>query len=134
MIEKVKRISAAFVVSAGMSPLLKAEPAFAVGCVEGKASYYGGKGDMEDGFHGKKTANGETFDRNELTAASTTYSNKKNIRVRVTNLNNGESTVVRINDYGPAKKTGRIIDLSFAAAKDIKMIKSGTAPVQVCPL
>ncbi len=130
MIEKVKRISAAFVVASGVNPLLKAEPAFAAGCQEGKASYYG----QGDGFHGEKTANGEIFNKNALTAASTTFSNKKNIKVRVTNLNNGESTIVRINDYGPAKKTGRIIDISFAAAKDINMIKSGTAPVQVCPL
>lgn len=129
MIEKAKRISAAFVVAGGMSPLLKAEPAFA-GCQKGEASYYGNG----DGFDGEQTANGEIFNKNALTAASTSISNKKNIKVRVTNMNNGESVIVRINDYGPHKKTGRIIDLSYRAAKEINMVKTGTAPVQVCPL
>ncbi len=129
MIEKVKRISAAFVVAGGMGVNMKAEPADAAsGCQVGEASYYA------DAFHGRKTANGERFNMHAMTAASTHFSNKRNIRVRVTNLDNGESAVVRINDYGPAKKTGRVIDVSLEAAKNLDMIQSGTAPVRVCPL
>jgi rare lipoprotein A len=89
---------------------------------EGQASWYG------PGFHGRTTANGETFDRNALTAAHRTL--PFNTRVRVTNLNNGAVVTVRINDRGPF--TGnRVIDLSERAAGDIGMIASGTAPVRV---
>ncbi len=87
---------------------------------EGIASWYGGK------FHGRLTANGETFNTHELTAA-----HKKlpfNTVVTVSNLNNGRTVQVRINDRGPFVD-GRIIDLSYAAAVELDMIKSGTAPV-----
>ena len=86
----------------------------AKGYVErGIASWYGSK------FHGRKTSNGETYDMHAMTAAHTrlplpTY-------VRVTNLENGRSTVVRVNDRGPFKKN-RIIDLSYAAATKLGMI------------
>lgn len=88
----------------------------------GMASYYG------NGFHGKKTANGETYNRHELTAA-----HKKlpfNTRIKVTNLENNRSVVVRINDRGPFAKR-RILDLSEGAAKKIDMIKSGVAKVRI---
>lgn len=90
--------------------------------VTGVASYYG------PGFHGKKTANGERFNMNALTAAHRTL--PFGTRVRVTNLDNGRSVVVRINDRGPFAK-GRIIDLSKVAAKRIGMIQSGTARVRL---
>lgn len=89
---------------------------------EGRASWYG------PGFAGRRTANGEIFDPSQLTAAHKTL--PFGTQVRVTNLNNGRSILVRINDRGPFKP-GRIIDLSRAAAEQIGMIGSGTAPVQL---
>ncbi|AEA34260.1 septal ring lytic transglycosylase RlpA family protein [Hippea maritima] len=89
---------------------------------EGIASWYG------PNFHGKRTANGEVYNMYDHTAASKTL--PFNTIVRVINLNNGKSTVVRINDRGPFVKN-RIIDLSYAAAKDIGMIGTGTAPVKI---
>lgn len=88
----------------------------------GGASWYG------PGFHGRLTANGETFNSNHLTAAHRTL--PFGTRLRVTNLNNGRTVVVRINDRGPFIK-GRIIDLSAAAARQIRMIESGVASVKV---
>lgn len=88
----------------------------------GVASYYG------KGFHGKKTANGEIFDMNDLTAAHKTL--PFGTTLRVTNLNNNKTVEVRINDRGPFVKN-RIIDLSYAAAKRIDMIGTGTARVKL---
>ena len=88
----------------------------------GVASFYGKK------FHGRKTANGERFSMWAMTAAHKTI--PFNTSVRVTNLDNGKSVIVRINDFGPHLK-GRIIDLSRGAAAKIDMIKSGTARVKV---
>lgn len=88
----------------------------------GIASYYGKK------FHGRKTSSGEVFSMWAMTAAHKTI--PLNAKVRVTNLGNGKSVVVRINDHGPHVR-GRIIDLSRAAAAQIDMIKSGTARVKV---
>ena len=88
----------------------------------GKASWYG------PGFHGRRTANGEVFNSNDLTAAHRSL--PFGTKVRVTNMNNGRSVVVRINDRGPFSK-GRIIDLSAGAARSINMINSGVAPVRV---
>ena len=88
----------------------------------GEASYYGPK------FHGKKTANGEIFDMYKKSAAHKTL--PFNTRVRVTNLRNNKSVVVRINNRGPYIK-GRIIDLSLAAARQIQMTKAGVVPVKV---
>lgn len=76
----------------------------------GEASYYGSK------FHGKKTANGEIFDKNKLTCAHRTL--PFNTILKVTNLSNNKSVIVRVNDRGPFKKS-RVIDLSEAAAKKI---------------
>ena len=89
---------------------------------EGIASYYAGK------FHGRRTANGETFDMHAMTAAHKTL--PFNTRVRVTNLDNGRSVVVRINDRGPFVK-GRIIDLSYGAAREAGLVGPGTARVLV---
>ncbi|MDQ1243779.1 MAG: rare lipoprotein [Campylobacterota bacterium] len=88
----------------------------------GNASWYG------PDFHGKSTSNGETYDMYDMTAAHKTL--PMNTIVKVTNLNNGLSTVVRINDRGPFIAT-RIIDLSNTAASKIDMVGTGTAPVKV---
>ena len=95
--------------------------------LRGKASYYG----MGDGFAGRKTANGEIFDPNQLTAAHRTL--PLGTRVRVTNLDNGKQVVVRINDRGPYV-SWRIIDLSVAAARQLGMMHSGVANVKLEPL
>lgn len=90
--------------------------------LEGMASYYA------DEFRGRKTANGEIYDMNAMTAAHRTL--PFGTKVRVTNTNNGKSVVVRVNDRGPFKDD-RIIDLSFGAAKQIELIGSGTARVEL---
>ncbi|TVQ67171.1 MAG: septal ring lytic transglycosylase RlpA family protein [Balneolaceae bacterium] len=89
---------------------------------DGIASWYG------PGFHGKATANGETYNMNDLTAAHRTL--PFNTVVRVNNLDNGRSVTVRINDRGPYVDN-RIIDLSRRAAQDIEMIGPGIANVQL---
>ncbi len=89
---------------------------------QGEASWYG------PGFHGKTTANGETYNQNELTAAHRTL--PFNTVVRVVNMDNGKSVTVRINDRGPYAH-GRIIDLSKEAAQRIDMIDAGIAPVRL---
>ena len=91
----------------------------------GRASWYG------PGFHGRRTANGEVFNQNALTAAHPSLS--FGTKVKVTNLNNGRSVVVRINDRGPYSG-GRVIDLSAAAAQSLNMIRSGVARVKVTVL
>jgi rare lipoprotein A len=88
----------------------------------GIASWYG-----ED-FHGRKTANGEVYDMHAMTAAHRTL--PFNIRVRVTNLDNGKKTEVRVNDRGPFVP-GRIIDLSRSGAKELGMLGPGTARVLI---
>lgn len=88
----------------------------------GIASWYG------PNFHAKKTSNGETYDMYDLTAAHKTL--PMNTVVRVDNLQNGKSVVVRVNDRGPFVD-GRIIDLSNTAAHQIDMVKHGTARVKI---
>jgi len=88
----------------------------------GVASWYG------PGFHGKYTANGETYDQSDHTAAHRTL--QMPAVVRVTNLDNGQSTTVRINDRGPYARN-RIIDMSRAAAEDLGMVGHGTAHVRI---
>jgi len=88
----------------------------------GNASWYG------PAFNGKLTSNGETYNMYDMTAAHKTL--PMNTIVRVTNKNNGLSTVVRVNDRGPFIAT-RIIDLSKSAASKINMIGTGTAPVTI---
>lgn len=92
---------------------------------QGMASWYG------PGFAGRRTANGEIFDPSQLTAAHKEL--PFNTLVRVHNLDNGSSVVVRINDRGPFI-SGRIIDLSRAGAEAIGMVGSGTARVRLEPL
>jgi rare lipoprotein A len=88
----------------------------------GIASWYG------PGFHGKQTANGEVYDQHELTAAHPSL--PMGSRVMVTNLDTGESVKVRINDRGPFVH-GRVIDLSYAAARSIGVYEPGTAAVRI---
>ena len=88
----------------------------------GIASWYG------PGFHGKPTASGAIYNQNDLTAAHQTL--PLAARVMVTNLSNGRSTEVTINDRGPFAK-GRILDLSYGAGQALGMIGPGTIPVRV---
>ncbi|MBD2000761.1 septal ring lytic transglycosylase RlpA family protein [Leptolyngbya sp. FACHB-541] len=90
--------------------------------MRGMASWYG------PGFHGNRSASGEVFNQNALTAAHRNL--PFGTQVRVTNLNNGQSVVVRINDRGPYSG-GRVIDLSAAAARAVGLIQAGVAPVSV---
>ncbi len=93
-----------------------------VAVLHGKASYYYGR------WIGRKTANGEIYRATDVTAAHKTL--PFNTMVRVTNLKNGKSVIVRINNRGPYIK-GRIIDLSLVAAQKIEMTKAGVVPVKV---
>jgi rare lipoprotein A len=89
---------------------------------EGNASWYGNP------FHGRRASNGEVYDMYKLTAAHRTLPFET--MVRVTNLNNGKSTTVRITDRGPFVDN-RIIDLSQAAAREIESIGPGIVPVRI---
>ena len=88
----------------------------------GEASWYGER------HHGRLTASGEAYDMYELTAAHPSL--PLGSKVLVTNLKNGKSVEVRINDRGP-HVDGRIIDLSYAAAKQLGAVSSGTIPVRL---
>ena len=107
------------------TPEAQAEPVQIPGKVvqNGRASWYG------PGFHGRKTASGETFNTNDLTAAHRTL--PFGTRVRVVNKRTGKSVVVRINDRGPYAH-GRVIDLSKASAQAIGI--SGVGSVTVVQL
>jgi rare lipoprotein A len=96
---------------------------FSTGNIQtGIASWYG------PDFHGKPTSNKEIYNMYDMTAAHKSL--PFNTYVVVTNLNNGKSVTVRINDRGPFVKD-RIIDLSYAAAKMLDMIEEGTIPVRI---
>ena len=97
----------------------KVEPAFRQ---VGVASWYG------PGFHGRKTASGERFDQNDFTAAHRKL--PLGSEVKVTNLENGRSITVEINDRGPYAK-GRVLDLSKAAARKLGMVENGVAKVRI---
>ena len=99
-----------------------APPPVVDGVQVGVASWYG------PGFHGNRTANGEIYDQYELTAAHPSL--PLGTRVMVTNLSNGRSVEVRINDRGPFVD-GRAIDLSYAAARVLRMVGPGTARVRI---
>ncbi len=127
-----------------LSPLLAATSLMVVGCAtappppprsnihevgaapkehgfEGMATFYGKH------EHGGPTASGERFDMYALTAAHRTL--PMQTRVRCTNLRNGRSVTVRINDRGPFGR-GRVIDLSWAAARQLDMLDAGVVPVR----
>ena len=88
----------------------------------GQASWYG------EPHHGQKTASGETYDMRQFTAAHRTL--PMGTRLVVTNLRNGRSVEVRVNDRGPVA-TGRIIDLSYAAAEELGALSDGIFPVRI---
>ena len=88
----------------------------------GVASWYGRQ------FHGRKTASGETFDMNGLTAAHRSL--PLNCYIRVTNKNNGKSVIVKVNDRGPFHGN-RVVDLSYGAAKSLGITNAGTASVSI---
>ncbi|WP_375753093.1 septal ring lytic transglycosylase RlpA family protein [Vibrio sp. HN007] len=89
---------------------------------KGEASWYGKK------FHGHLTSNGEIYDMYSMSAAHKTLPIPS--YVKVTNLDNGKEAIVRINDRGPFHE-GRIIDLSYAAAYKLDVVKTGTANVEI---
>jgi rare lipoprotein A len=88
----------------------------------GITSYY-----AED-FNGKQTSSGEVYDMNSRTAAHRTF--PFGTKVRVVNTDNNKSVIVRINDRGPFHE-GRILDLSYGAAKEIDLIRLGTARIRL---
>ena len=90
--------------------------------VVGKASWYG------PGFNGHPTATGDTYDQDQMTAASSIF--PLGSRVIVTDLGSGRAVEVRINDRGPFRK-GRKIDLSYGAARELGMVGPGTALVRM---
>lgn len=101
-----------------LSPLAQAQDSVLLD--SGSASFYAAK------FDGRRTASGEIFRNSDMTAAHRTL--PFGSQVRVTNLANGRSVVVRVNDRGPWHKS-RVIDVSRAAAEEIGMVRSGTARV-----
>src|SRR6266511_283347 len=125
MLERLKW--AGVVIALALAPVLtmddsvQAQRAQVVYLQQGKASWYG------PGFHGRKTASGERFNQNELTAAHRKL--PLGTKATVTNLRNGKTVEVEINDRGPYAR-GRILDLSKAAAERLDM-DSGTTPVRV---
>lgn len=90
--------------------------------IKGVASWYG------PGFHGRRTANGEVYDQNLMTAAHRHL--PFGALVKVTNLENGREVLVRINDRGPFI-AGREIDLSYRAAQALDMVEDGVVPVRI---
>jgi rare lipoprotein A (peptidoglycan hydrolase) len=106
----------------GCSSRVRPSPGRPLSLETGVASWYGGK------FHGRLTANGEIYDMNALTAAHRTL--PFGTVVRVTNLTNGRSIRLRINDRGPFVK-GRIIDVSRRAAEELGFIVNGITRVRV---
>ena len=104
------------------APLAQGQQIASAGVSVGQASWYG------PGFYGNRTASGEVFRPGTLTAAHRTLA--FGTRVRVTNLWNGRSTVVRINDRGPFHG-GRIIDLAHGAAQQLGVTASGVAQVRL---
>jgi rare lipoprotein A len=89
---------------------------------QGPVSWYG------PGFHGRRTANGETFDTHALTMAHRSLDFGS--EVRVTNLENGRSVVVRVNDRGPYVR-GRVADLSHAAARELGFVDDGVVKARI---
>ena len=102
------------------------------GCATGRASRYDGSGLSGQAswyghpHHGRRTASGETYDMNTLTAAHRTL--PLGTRVLVTNLDNGRTVEVRINDRGPFRRD-RVLDLSYAAARRLGAVGEGVIPV-----
>src|SRR6266568_3878919 len=105
-----------------INPAPAAAPSISPSAMIGVASYYGKE------YQGKKTASGEIYDMNKMTAAHRTL--PFGVNVRVTDLSSDRSVVVRVNDRGPFAR-GRIIDLSLAAARKLGIIRAGRATVKL---
>lgn len=103
-------------------PVAPARAARRNDAMEGLAAYYSSR------LNGRRTASGQAFDQNALTAAHPTL--PFGTKVKVTHTKNGRSVVVRINDRGPMQP-GRVIDLSRAAASQLSMLRTGLAPVKL---
>ena len=103
-------------------PSQRLQPSRPVRVVKGSASWYG------PGFYGRRTASGERLQKGSFTAAHRAL--PFGTKVRVTNLSNGRSVVVRINDRGPFKRH-RVIDLAHGAASELRMMQAGEVPVQL---
>ena len=104
------------------APALLSAPPIPTSSLVGVASWYG------PGFNGHRTSSGEVYNQEDLTAASTLF--PLGTRIMVTNLSNGRAVEVAINDHGPYAK-GRMIDLSYRAARVLGMIGPGTARVRM---
>lgn len=112
--------------------VLCSAPVWGQDVIKGEVSWYGGE------YHqGRKTANGQIFDKNKLTAASplkpgtTIPEFAFGTKLKVTNLSNGKSVVVIINDTGSFGKYGRVLDLSEKAFSDIAELKKGVVKVKI---
>jgi rare lipoprotein A len=121
----VRTFAVATVVVLGLTGCASSGPQHSGNATVGVASYYAAK------FQGCPTASGERFDNGKLTAAHRTL--PFGTKVRVTNLENGRSVTVRVNDRGPFVK-GRVIDLSYAAAQRLEMVRTGVARVRLEPV
>jgi rare lipoprotein A len=119
-------LAVAVVLASGCSLVRHEAPSAPTGKGQvGLASWYGGS------LHGRRTASGERFDQDALTAAHRTL--PLGTRVRVTNLENGRSVIVTVTDRGPFVR-GRVIDLSRGAARRLGILRTGTARVRVEPI
>ncbi len=108
--------------SSSKPPAVKESSTTAVNVYTGLASFY------SDEFNGRQTANGEIYDMNGLTAAHPTF--PFGTEIKVTNLSNNKSAVIRINDRMPQHRT-RMIDLSLGTAKALDMIEDGVVEVKL---
>jgi rare lipoprotein A len=116
-------VAAVLTACGGPPPVREFSPGYPVGYTErGVASWYG------PGFHGNRTANGERFDMNQMTAAHRTLPIGSILSVR--SLTNGRQVTVRVNDRGPFAR-GRILDLSQAAAQSLAMTANGTDSIEL---
>ena len=97
-------------------------PAMSQNTIKGKASYYGSQ------FHGRKMANGQTFNMYALTCAHKTW--KFGTKIKVTNNANGKSVVLTVTDRGPYVR-GRILDVSYKAAQELGFLRQGVADVTI---
>lgn len=117
-----RRKAAVLAIGAACIAVIPAQHALAANLAGGIASYY------DNEFAGRRTANGETYNPSAMTAAHRTA--PFGSRIKVTNPANGKEAVVRVNDRGPWAR-GRVIDVSYAAAAKLGLLKSGTAKVQL---
>ncbi|MCB1162954.1 MAG: septal ring lytic transglycosylase RlpA family protein [Candidatus Krumholzibacteriia bacterium] len=119
---RIAALGLALALGSGCSPKTLGPPPERGAAQEGLASWYGAP------YHGRQTASGEIYDQEALTAAHRAL--PFGTQVRVTNLKNGRSLVLRINDRGPFV-AGRIVDVSRRAARELGFLGDGVAPVRL---